>query len=78
MNLRPLRPERSALAKLSYSPAKQQSRIYYNNFRITVNFLFNMLRIIFHIKIQANFFFSWDPLVLLRYRSRFIAEDRSG
>jgi hypothetical protein len=31
LNLRPLRPERSALAKLSYSPAKQQSRIYYNN-----------------------------------------------
>jgi len=37
-----------------------------------------MNRIIFHFKIPANFFFSWDPLVLLRYRSRFIAEDRSG
>src|SRR4030043_2443484 len=27
-----------------------------------------------HFKIPANFFFPWDPLVVLRYCSRFIAE----
>ncbi len=32
LNLRPLRPERSALAKLSYSPAKQKHKIAHQLF----------------------------------------------
>ena len=78
LNLRPLRPERSALAKLSYSPVKKRPKLYYNNSYMAVNPHFHKVAIIFCFEIPANFFFSWDPFVLLRYRSRCAAEDLFG